>query len=145
MPSAHGTRRAILIVAVAFTAGMSTAISIVDARGGGMLARYFEEYAGGGSCKWRGTNGESFQALLVVGLLAWPAGVGAAAIALTEMIVEVRTRALRGRAILVFTGTIVVVLLALLQLASLRAVAGARGDCWARLAPGTRDAARHGR
>lgn len=124
-------RRVLLALAVAFTAGMSIAISTADARGGGMLARYFAEYAGGGSCKWRGTSGESFQVLLTVGLLAWPAGIVAVGIALAELVLGARGRALRGRTVLVCIAAITVVAVALLRLATLRAVAGARGDCWA--------------
>jgi hypothetical protein len=120
---------AFVVVAVAFTVGIAGLISYMDARGGGLLSRYFEEYAGGGSCKWRGPEGQNFQLLLTLGLLAWPAGIAASAVGLAGL-VSARTSSERRRAA---AGAVVVtalVTLALARLVSLRAVAGAMEQCW---------------
>lgn len=127
-PSTPRLQSIFLVVAVAFTAGMAAAISIVDARGGGLLASYFEEYAGGGSCKWRGEEAQRFQLLLTVGVLAWPAGTGAVIVAVRDAILTDDDGKARRRAIAV-SAVVVVVAVALLRLASLRAVRGAMGAC----------------
>ncbi|APR84653.1 Hypothetical protein A7982_10002 [Minicystis rosea] len=130
-PAKDGSRLTdvFLVPAVAFTVSVTAWISIADARGGGLLASYFEEYAGGGSCKWRGPEGQAFQLLLMVGLLAWPAGLGAVGVALVEAITSRNEGARHRRALVVFAVVSIVVAAALLRLVNLRAVAGARGAC----------------
>ena len=54
-------------------------IEATNVIGGDVLGRYFAEYAGGGSCAWRGTEGRLFQALLLV--LGLPGHVAAVAAA----------------------------------------------------------------
>jgi hypothetical protein len=58
------------LVLLAGCAGL--AVVLANARGGDLLAGFREEYAGGGSCKWRGARGNAFHGILLFGLLGFP-------------------------------------------------------------------------
>jgi hypothetical protein len=126
--------------ALAATLGLTAAISIADAggpsglagyivRGGGWLAEYFAEYAGGGSCKWRSPEGQWFHLLLVVGLIAWPAGAASIALALVEVIRVRAERARRARALIGLALVAAAVILAWARLSAIGAVSGALERC----------------
>lgn len=58
------------LVLLACCAGLS--VVLANALGGDLLASFREEYAGGGSCKWRGPRGHAFHSVLLFGLLGFP-------------------------------------------------------------------------
>lgn len=59
-----------VLVMLAGCAGLG--VVLANALGGDLLASFREEYAGGGSCKWRGPRGHFFHSVLLFGLLGFP-------------------------------------------------------------------------
>lgn len=55
-------------VAAFAAAGALAVVELVNRIHGDLLGQYFAEYEGGGSYKWRGEPGESFQTVLMVSL-----------------------------------------------------------------------------